>query len=196
MAKRTKIVDKWKTKKWFKVEAPAMFDNLELCEIIASDEKDLMNRIIRVDLPALTSSRSQIAAFTRVNFRVCDVGPTIAKTKLIGHSISSSYIKTFARRGREVGHYIVDVKTKDDQIVRVKAIAVTSGKVSAITKKNLGKKIIDEIKDNLSPISMEDAMKEILQEKLTPKILSKIKPITSMRRFEIRKTELKETFKT
>src|SRR3989338_2084304 len=140
MAKRTKVVDKWKTKKWFRVEAPSTFDNSEGCEIVATDEKQLMNRIITVNLSSLTSSRSQMAAFTRVQLRVCEVGPTTAK------------------------------------------------------KKNLGKKIIEEILNLLKDLTFEEAMKEILYEKFSPKIFGKLKQITSMRRFEIRKTERKETF--
>src|SRR3989338_847185 len=194
MAKRTKVVDKWKTKKWFRVEAPSTFDNSEVCEIVATDEKQLMNRIITVNLSSLTSSRSQMAAFTRVQIRDCEVGPTTAKTKLIGHSVSSAYMKTFARRGKTLGHYVVDVKTKDGEVLRVKAIAVTTGRISATTKKNLGKKIIEEILNLLKDLTFEEAMKEILYEKFSPKIFGKLKQITSMRRFEIRKTERKETF--
>ena len=194
MGKRAKVVDKWKTKKWFKVEAPGLFESAELCELVSGDEKNLGNRIVRVNLGQLTSSRSQIAAFTNVNFRINEVGSTIAKAKLIGHQILPSFLKTFARRGKALGHYVVDVKTKDGENIRLKAVAVATGRISATTRKNLGKAIVEEIKKTSEPLTYDELMREILWERFTPKIFGKIKKITSMRRFEIRKSELKEVF--
>jgi ribosomal protein S3AE len=89
---------------------------------------------------------------------------------------------------------VVDVKTKDGETIRVKVVAVTAGKVSATTKKNLGKKIVEEIIANLSPLTFDEAMKDILYERVASKILAKVKSITSMRRIEINKTERKEVF--
>ncbi|MFH2106877.1 MAG: hypothetical protein ABII22_06470 [Candidatus Micrarchaeota archaeon] len=194
MAKRTKVVDKWKLKKWYSVEAPALFEGGEICEVLGTDEKGLKNRILQVNLARLTSSRTQTAAFTTVLFRITDIGATTAKTKLIGHKMSNSFLKTFARRGKNISHYVVDVKTKDGETLRVKVVAVTAGKVSATTKKNLGKKIVEEILANLSPLTFDEAMKDILYERVGSKILAKVKSITSMRRIEINKTERKEVF--
>jgi len=124
--KKSKVVDKWKSKKWYTVVAPPLFEGKEIAEVVASDDKYLINRVVRKSLMELGANRSsQMAMFTNLSFRLSDVNGVTANTKLIGHDISSSYIKTFARRGKSLIHQIVDGKTKDNEDIRLKVIAVT-----------------------------------------------------------------------
>ena len=193
--KKTKVVDKWKLKKWYTVLAPTMFDNREICEVVAVEDQSLVNRIVRISLMELMSTSSQTSMFTFLRFRITGVTGNTAQTILIGHEVSPSYIKTFARRGKTILHMVVDIRTKDDVGIRIKVVGVASGKISETTKRNLRNTIVDEIKKAGPTFKYDELMQEILYGKLASKIFNRLKQITSMKRFEIRKTEKFEEFK-
>lgn len=192
--KKTKVVDKWKMKKWYTVVAPSMFDHKEICELVAADESSLINRIVKISLMDLLSTSSQTSMFTFLKFRIANVAGNNAQTALIGHEVSPSYIKTFARRGKTILHMVVDTKTKDDNTVRVKVVVVATGKISETTKRNLRNTIVDEIKKASPNITYDEFMQEILYGRLVSKVFNHLKQITSIKRFEIRKTEKYEQF--
>jgi len=193
--KKTKIVNKWKTKKWYSVKAPALFDGKELCEIITSDEKNLPNRIVKRSLMDIgMGSNSQLAMFTNLKFRIKDVMGTTANTVLIGHEVSPSYMKTFARRGKSLIHEVIDVKPKGGGDVRIKIIAVTDAKVSENTRRNIRNAIVEETKKHGNELKADELMQELIYGKFSSKIFNRLKQMTKMRRVEVRKSEVREVF--
>ncbi|MFA5077067.1 MAG: hypothetical protein WC488_01430 [Candidatus Micrarchaeia archaeon] len=191
-SKKTKVVDKWKTKQWYNVLAPHIFDNKEIAEIISSDEDNLKNRIVSISLAEITGQPSQISIFTSLKFRVMEVKGKSAYTKLIGHEISPSYIRTLSRRNRSLITFVKDLKTKDDQVLRVKILAITGSAVSQNTKKNLHHAIDAEVKKMAEEFTSDQLMQEIVFGRFASKVFNRLKQITAMRRVETRKTELKE----
>ena len=194
MAKKTKVIDKWKLKNWYSVLAPQLFEHQEIGEVAASDEKQLVNRIIRIGLNEMIDSGSQSAFFTTLLFRIINVDGGKAKTMLIGHEISPSYLKTFARRGKDLVHMVIDGKTKDEQEVRLKVIAVTAGSISDSTIHSLRKSIVEKVVADTATHSYDELMQDILYGKFVSRLYNELKKITTMRRVEIRKTEKKEVF--
>lgn len=193
--KKTKVTDKWKLKRWFTVLAPRIFDGREICEVITADEKSLQNRIVKVNLSELIGSSSQTAMFTTLNFRITDVEGSNARTKLIGYEITPSYIRTFARRGKDLIHIVVDGKTKDGMGVRVKVVTVTGAKASRNTRRNLRAAITDEIGKSIAGCGYDELMQDMIYGRLTSRLFNRLKQITAIKRIEIRKAELEEIFR-
>jgi len=194
-AKKTKIMDKWKQKKWFTVVTPAVFEGRQLCEVVAVEEDQLVNRIIKSSLADIgISGMSQVAMFTALRFRITEVKGNTAYTKLIGHEVAPSYIKTFARRGRSLIHQVIDTKTKDGVEVRLKVIAVTGATVSQNTRRNLRNLIIQEVLAGAATYNFDELVHEILYARFVSRLFNSLKAITRMRRVEIRKSEVKEIF--
>jgi len=194
--KKTKVVDKWKSKKWYTVLAPSLFESREIGELVSSEEKNIKDRVVIRSLMELgLNPTSQMAMFTNMRFRITDVKGNTANTKIIGHEISPSYIKTFARRGKSLIHDAVDVKTKDGEEVRIKVIAVTGAKVSENTRKNLRHALLEEIKKNGEEQNFDDLMQDLVYGRFSSKLFNRLKQITKMRRIEVRKSERREEFK-
>lgn len=194
VAKKAKIVDKWKLKKWYTVLAPSLFENRELCEVVANEENSLVNRLIRTSLTSFISSSSQAAMFSTLSFRITEVRGTQAFTRLIGHEVASSYIRTFARRGKDLVHMVVDIKTKDGEDVRLKVVGVTAGKISENTGRSLRLAIVEEIKKDGPTLTFDELMQDVLYGKLVSRLFNRLKQIATMRRVEIRKSERTERF--
>lgn len=178
------------------MKAPALFDSKEICEVVASDPKKLQDRIITKSLLELgVGASSQIAMFTTLRFRIKEIGETDASTALIGHSISPSFIKTFARRGKSLIHLVIDDKTKDGEELRLKVIAVTGAGVSWNTKRNLREAIREETKKAITEKNFDEVIQDVIYGRVSSKLFSRLKQITKMRRVEVRKSERGEMFK-
>ena len=164
--------------------------------MVSSEEDNLKDRIIKRSLMELgMNQNSQMAMFTNMLFRVTEVKGNNAHTKLIGHEIAPSYIKTFARRDKSLIHEVVDVKTKDSENVRLKVIAVTGARVSENTRRNIRKALVEEIKKNSEALTFDELFQELLYGRFSSKLFTRLKQITQMRRVEVRKSERQEIFK-
>lgn len=192
--KKTRVVDKWKAKKWYNVLAPVNFDSKEIAEVVSSDEALLQNRLVKVSLMDVLGNTSPSAMFTSLYFRITDVKAQNANTKLIGHEIAPSFLKSIARRGRTLLHKVVDITTKDNESVRIKVIAVANGRISENTRRNLRAALEVEVNKGVEGMSFDEVMSEIFYGKLVAKVFNAVKNIASMKRIEVRKTERKETF--
>ncbi|MFH1222064.1 MAG: hypothetical protein V1492_03190 [Candidatus Micrarchaeota archaeon] len=194
--KGTKVVDKWKSKKWYIALAPTSLESKELGEVVSSEEDNLKDRIIKRSLMELgMNQNSQMAMFTNMLFRVTEVKGNNAHTKLIGHEIAPSYIKTFARRDKSLIHEVIDVKTKDSENVRLKVIAVTGARVSENTRRNIRKALVEEVKKNGEALTFDELFQDLLYGRFSSKLFTRLKQITQMRRVEVRKSERQEIFK-
>lgn len=194
--KKVKTVDKWKSKKWYNVLAPALFEKKPVCEVVAGDPKKLTNRVVKTSLVELgLSGASQTGMFTTLKLRITDVNGSDANTKLIGHEIAPSFIRTFARRGKSLIHQVVDEKTKDGIDIRLKLIAVTGSEVSQNTRKNLRELLVNDAKNSVREKQYNDLIQDIFYGKLSSRFFNQLKTITKMRRVEVRKSEIKENFK-
>lgn len=191
-----KVVDKWKTKQWYNVVAPEIFERKVIAETVASEPERLINRIVPISLMDITGKMSQQDIYTTVKFRITEVKGENAYTKIIGHELAPSYLRTLTRKNRSVIHHVVPVETKDGKRVKVKIIAVTFSKVSANTKKNLRNALVKAILDNGRSMSYDEFMREVVYGNFANKLFSIANAINAMRRVEVRKTELEETFQT
>jgi len=187
-----KVVDTWKTKQWYEVVAPQIFDSKVVGEVIASDPKNLINRVVKVGLDELTGDFSQ--TYTNVKLRIVDVKGKNATTRFIGSEQLPSYVKTFVRRGKTLVDDVVDVKTADGQQVRIKPIVFTGGKIARDAEAAIRTTIRKELVEKAAKTNLDDLLREILFKKYAHSLVSSVKKIAPIKRIEIRKIELKENF--
>jgi small subunit ribosomal protein S3Ae len=192
--KKGKVVDTFKLKTWYVVQAPDFFEKKEIGHTVAQDPQMLKNRVISVGLGELTGSLSQANAFTKVRFRITDVMGKTALTRFIGHELASGYIKSLLRRRRSIIYNVGDVVTKDGQKIRLKSVAITAFRASESVRHSLRLAISEAIKSAAAELDLPTLAQEILYGKFAAKIFSKVKGITPLRRLEIRKSELEEVF--
>lgn len=187
-----KTVDTWKTKGWYQVLAPEVFGSKILGEIPATEDRVLINRIMKTGLDELTGDMSQ--SYSTVNLRIVDVKGKNAYTKFIGHELSPNFLKTFIKRRRTLIDDIVDVKTSDGETLRIKLIVFTAGKIARGTEAQVRTTARSEILSKTSGMTLNQLLQEIFFKKFAVKLIPSIKKIVPIKRIEIRKTELKEMF--
>jgi small subunit ribosomal protein S3Ae len=192
--KKTKAVDKWKTKEWYDILAPASFDNKKVGELISSDPVNISNRIVPIALVEITGKMKPESLYTKVLFRITDVKDKNANTEVIGMSLAFSYLRALARRRKSVIHEVIDINTKDAKKVRIKVMLVTSDKVSNVVKKNLRKELVSLVSAEASKKQYYELIKDIIEDRFIPDIGRKLNKINPIDHLVIKKLELYETF--
>lgn len=189
---KLKAVDTWKTKQWYNVFAPEMFEAKKLAALVATEDKLLLNRKVRISLSELTGDMSQ--AYTLLDFRIVDVKGRSANTIFIGHELSKSYLRTLIRRRRHVIGDVIDVTSKDGKGMRVKVSIFSGTKVSTPTRAAIRHAVREETLKTSAESEFSRLVQEIIFGKFASRLYHKIRKLAPIRSVEIRKTELKETF--
>lgn len=191
MAKE-KIVDTWKSKTWYTVLAPQIFDSKEIGQIPANEDAHLINRIVKVSLAELTGDMSH--SYVNLHFRINEVKGKTAYTKLIGHEIAAGYLRTLVRRRRNVINEVVDVTTKDGAKMRIKVSLFTAKRVSSPLKIALRNAVKEEILARVKDMDFQQTTQEMIFGKFSATLFNRIKKLCPLKRIEVRKTEIFEKF--
>ena len=193
MAKE-KIVDTWKSKVWYTVLAPQMFESKEIAQIPATEDSHLINRVLSVSLADLTGDISQ--SYANLHLRIYEVKGKTAYTKLIGHEMSMSYLRTLVRRRRNVISEVVDAESKDGVKIRIKLALFTARRVSSPIKTALRNATKTEVLLKTKETDYPQLAQELIFGKFSAGIFNRLKKICPLKRVEVRKTEIYEKFKS
>ena len=183
-------VDKWKTKSWYNVLAPELFERKEIAQIVATEDNDLVDRVVEVGMDELTGDHTH--GYANLKFRVNEVKGRNALTTFIGHELSRNYLKTMVRRRKSVIREVVDAVTKDGKGMRIKVVVFTGVRIKANAKTGIRLAVEEIVKNHCKGITLAQLEQEVLFKKFSSFIYKQIKKIAPVRRVEIRKTELKE----
>ena len=91
-----KVKDKWKSKEWYKLRAPRMFNEAEIGETPSADPAFILGRTVEVTVQELTGDYSKMNI--KLKFKVTDVDGYDAKTVFVGHELTSEYVRRLTRR--------------------------------------------------------------------------------------------------
>ena len=118
-------VDKWKSKKWFEVIAPALFNEKKIGDTFAADYRMILGRAVEISLSDLTGDPKMQRI--KLLFKISDVKGERALTNYLGHKITQDYERSLARRRNSKFYSNQTAETKDGRKIAVKSIVVASG---------------------------------------------------------------------
>ncbi|NYZ75097.1 hypothetical protein H0O03_02440 [Candidatus Micrarchaeota archaeon] len=187
-----KVVDTWKSKSWYAVMAPKVFNEAKVSEVPALDEEHLMNRVINIPLKEITRDLAHM--YISVRLRVTEIKGKSAYTKFIGHSIAREYLHTLVRSRRDALYIVFDAVSKDEVEFRVKVLIVTAHNCSSAQKTALRNKVVDFLKNKIAREPFGQFIQGVLYGKASTEAYGALKKLVPLRRVEVYKTELKEVF--
>ncbi len=183
-----KVKDKWRSKEWYRILAPDMFNNAQIAETL-SDEKDkLMGRVTEVTLQDLTGDFSKM--HIKLQFKINEVSGFDAHTQFVGHTLTSDYIRRLTRRKHSKTDAVFDVQTKDNALVRVKPMAVTEKRIQVSQQQAIRSIMGDIIDKEARGRINSEFIREMLSGNVSKNIIKACKPIYPLKRVEIRKSEV------
>lgn len=192
MMAQKKVVDTWKQKSWYHIISPKFLGEVQVAQILASDEEHMINRILALPLKEITHDISHM--YTTIRIRVQSIQNQNAYTKFIGHEASREYLSTLGRRRRELLRVVLPGKSKDGVAFTAKMLVVTAVPCSTPKKKMLRNMAQSELKKLIQEARFGDFIQDVLYNKISPKIHNALKKIAPIKRVEIYKTELYEVF--
>jgi len=181
-------VDKWKKKKRFQLQAPALFNNVKIGETFADDQSKLVGRRLVVGLSDLRGAPSRQNK-VNVLLKVTGVKGENAETILLGHVVAQDYERSLVRRRTSKIYVNRKVVTKDKRFVNVKSFIVTARQINKSRKKGIAAQLCSVIEAEAAKRTLNQFMTDVMSNRLFSNIreLSKVYPI---KRAVIQKTEI------
>ncbi len=185
-----KIKDKWKAKEWYKVHASRMFNEAEIGETPAADPATLIGRTAEVTVQELTGDFSKM--HIKVKFKINSVDGYNAKSVFVGHSLTSEYVRRLTRRKKTKTDHVVDVKTKDGFVIRIKPMSIAEKRIQASQEDAMRRIMHDVLMQMGVENNLSDIIKAIISGDMARDLAKACRTIMPMKRIEIRKSEILE----
>ncbi|PIO00646.1 hypothetical protein COT72_00230 [archaeon CG10_big_fil_rev_8_21_14_0_10_43_11] len=176
---------KWNKKRWFSVQAPALFNEADLGNTVGYEEKDVLGRTIRTNASLLTNDpRKQTRKFT---FKINQVKGDRATTILKSYELMESHIKRLIRKNGSRIDIITTTPTKDGKNVTVKVLLLTTSQCTANQRKDLRAKGMQSIKTRIVGLEYDAFVTSILQGALQKDIKNDLKKVHPLKVTEVLK---------
>ena len=186
--KKKKTVDRWKTKRWYALNAPKCFEEKPIGHTVASDPSQAAGRVVKATLKEITGNMSHQSIGLR--FKISDVRGESASTEVLGHEMQRGYIMRQLKRMRSIINAIFTVKTKDGYSVRITAIAFARKKMTVSQESAIRKIIIEGISKQAGKTSFDKLFQEMAFGKISGDLFKDIKKIYPVARIEVTKSRV------
>ncbi len=193
MAKKSRragrrVKDKWKSKSWYRIVAPEIFDGVVVGETVASDPESLLGRVTEISLQDLTGDFSR--THIKVQLKINGIRGGECRSRFIGHDMTTDYIRRLTRRRRSKIEAVFTVKTKEGYTVRVKPLSITNKRINSSVKRSIRKKQREVIKEMANNSTLGEFANKLLFGDMAKKLANECKEVYPLKQVEIRKSEV------
>ncbi len=185
-----KVKDRWKAKEWYKVYAPRMFNQVQLGETPSADPSSLVGRITEATVHDLTGDFSKM--HVKLKFKITEVNGFDAHTVFIGQDLTSDYIRRLTRRKRTKTDHVIDIRTKDGYLIRVKPMSITEKRIQASQETAVRTLMTKELQTSGAEMTISDIIRSVISGEMAKRLSNVSKVVVPIKRIEIRKTEVLE----
>jgi len=187
---RTK--DKWREKRWITVNAPESFNVVPIAYVPITDDENAIGRVLEVTLYDILKgdpSQHQYKMYFQINKVDGDKASTIFKR----FEYSKEFLRSLVRRGSSKINFIMDIKTKDGYIFRVKVIALTHRQLNTSRKHALRLIIKDVINKTVPDMTVDQFVQATCYSKINSDIMAAFKKVIRVRHVGLEKVKLIRT---
>ena len=193
MARRKgRVKDKWREKRWVTAFAPDSFNNVPLGYIPITDDDTASGRVLEVTLFDILKgdpSQHQYKIYFQIDKVVGDKAITIFKR----FEYSKEFLRSLIRRGSSKINFIIDIKTKDGYIFRIKIIALTHRPLNTSRKHALRLIAQDVINKTIPEMTIDQFVQATCYSKINSDIMAAFKKVIRVRHVGLEKVKLVRT---
>ena len=189
-----KSVDKWSLKNLYSILSPEDLDlgpgskGAPVGETIGASEELLIGRIIEVPLSDLAHKFSLI--YSKVQFKVVEVVGGNCKTKFVGHSFASDYVRSLVKRRRTRIDWIGVVRTKDEVDIRLTVTALTMRRAKTSRKHSVRLELQNLIQKVSSEMNFSEFVNYMLVGNLNAELFEVCRKIYPTAQVEVQKSKV------
>ena len=190
--KTRKIKDKWKEKRWVTVLAPDAFNNVPIAYIPITNDENAKGRVIEITLFDILKgdpSQHQYKIFFQIDKVTKEKATTIFKK----YEYAKEFLRSLIRRGSSKINFVLDTKTKDGFIFRVKVIALSHRELNTSRKHALRIIAKDVIEKTVPHMTIDQFVQASCYGKINSDIMAASKKIIHLRHVGLEKVKLTRT---
>lgn len=193
MARRKgRVKDKWREKKWVTVSAPDSFNNVQIAYVPITDDENAVGRVLEVTLYDILKgdpSQHQYKIYFQINKVEGDKATTIFKR----YEYSKEFLRSLVRRGSSRINFIIDIKTKDGYVFRIKILALTHRQLNTSRKHALRLIAKDVINNTIPQMTIDQFVQATCYSKINSDIMAAFKKVIRVRHVGLEKVKLIRT---
>ena len=187
---RTK--DKWREKRWITVNAPESFNVVPIAYVPITDDKNAIGRVLEVTLYDILKGDPSQHQY-KMYFQIDKVDGEKASTIFKRFEYSKEFLRSLVRRGSSKINFIMDIKTKDGYIFRVKVIALTYRPLNTSRQHALRLIVRDVINKTVPEMTVDQFVQATCYSKINSDIMSAFKKVIRVRHVGLEKVKLIRT---
>ncbi|MDH3677320.1 MAG: 30S ribosomal protein S3ae [Nitrosopumilus sp.] len=193
MARRKgRVKDKWREKKWITVNAPDSFNNVPIAYIPITDDQNAKGRVLEVTLYDILKGDPSQHQY-KMYFQLDKVEDDKASTIFKRFEYSKEFLRSLVRRGSSKINFIIDAKTKDGFIFRIKVIALTHRQLNTSRKHALRLIARDIINQTIPEMTIDQFVQATCYGKINSDIMGAAKKVIRIRHVGLEKVKLIRT---
>ncbi|RMW37677.1 MAG: 30S ribosomal protein S3ae [Nitrosopumilus sp.] len=193
MARRKgRVKDKWREKRWVTVNAPDSFNNVPIGYVPITDDENASGRVLEVTLYDILKGDPSQHQY-KIYFQIDKVDGEKASTIFKRFEYSKEFLRSLVRRGSSKINFIIDVKTKDGYIFRIKVIALTHRQLNTSRKHALRLIARDVINKQVPDMTIEQFVQATCYSKINSDIMAAFKKVIRVRHVGLEKVKLIRT---
>ena len=193
MARRKgRVKDKWREKRWITVNAPDSFNNVPIGYVPITDDENASGRVLEVTLYDILKGDPSQHQY-KIYFQIDKVDGDKASTIFKRFEYSKEFLRSLVRRGSSKINFIIDVKTKDGYIFRIKVIALTHRQLNTSRKHALRLITRDVINQTVPDMTIEQFVQATCYSKINSDIMAAFKKVIRVRHVGLEKVKLIRT---
>ena len=190
--KTRKIKDKWKEKRWVTVLAPDSFNNIPVAYIPITDDKNAIGRVVEVTLFDILKgdpSQHQYKLFFQINKVTEEKATTVFKR----YEYAKEFLRSLIRRGSSRINFIIDTKTKDGYVFRIKILTLSHRELNTSRKHALRLEAKKQIERIVPQMTIDEFVQAACYGKINSDIMAATKKIIRVRHVGLEKVKLLRT---
>ncbi len=187
---RTK--DKWREKRWITVNAPESFNVVPIAYVPITDDKNAIGRVLEVTLYDILKGDPSQHQY-KMYFQIDKVDGEKASTIFKRFEYSKEFLRSLVRRGSSKINFIMDIKTKDGYIFRVKVIALTHRQLNTSRQHALRLIVRDVINKTVPEMTVDQFVQATCYSKINSDIMAAFKKVIKVRHVGLEKVKLIRT---
>ena len=193
MARRKgRVKDKWREKKWITVNAPDSFNNVPIAYVPITDDKNASGRVLEVTLYDILKGDPSQHQY-KMYFQLDKVKDDKASTIFKRFEYSKEFLRSLIRRGSSKISFIIDAKTKDGFIFRIKVLALTHRPLNTSRKHDLRIIMRDVINKTVPEMTIDQFVQATCYGKINSDIMAAAKKVIKIRHVGLEKVKLIRT---
>jgi len=190
--KTRKIKDKWKEKRWVTVLAPDSFNNIPVAYVPITSDKTAVGRVVEVTLFDILKgdpSQHQYKLFFQINKVTEEKATTVFKR----YEYAKEFLRSLIRRGSSRINFVIDTKTKDGYVFRIKILTLSHRELNTSRKRALRLEAKKQIERIVPQMTIDEFVQAACYGKINSDIMAATKKIIRVRHVGLEKVRLLRT---